>query len=142
MQHLHEVHTPEEMRQIAVEIVKNLSGYPIVLLKGELGAGKTTLAQEILRLLGVKEPVTSPTFSLVNEYESTRGTIYHFDLYRLKNVLELDGIGFMQYLDSGKPCLIEWPEIAENNLVDFSTIEVIIHKQDIIRKVELNYHPI
>ncbi len=142
MQHLHHVNTLEDMRHIAGEIVLLIDKHPIITLTGDLGVGKTTLTQMICEQLGVTELVTSPTYTLVNEYEGKHHKIYHFDLYRLNQVEELDGMGFTEYLDSGNICLIEWPQIAENYLNDFNILDIIIHKQDESRTVELNYHTI
>ena len=89
-------------------------GYNIILLQGDLGSGKTTLTKVLCEKLGVLESVSSPTFSLVNEYFSpVLGTIYHMDLYRLEKTDDLVQIGLEEYLDSGQPCLIEWPGIAD-----------------------------
>ena len=88
-------------------------GYFIVLLKGEMGSGKTTLVKALCQNLGVEEAVTSPTFSLVQEYRSpSKGILYHMDLYRLDSEKDLEQIGFAEYLDSGNICLIEWPLIG------------------------------
>jgi tRNA threonylcarbamoyladenosine biosynthesis protein TsaE len=85
--------------------------YPIWLLKGEMGAGKTTLIRTLADVAGWKGNVTSPTFSLVNEYVDTQGEpVYHFDFYRLKNETEAYDMGTEEYLDSGHRCLIEWFE--------------------------------
>lgn len=90
-------------------------GYNVLLLRGDLGAGKTTLVQHLCRDLGVTEPVSSPTFSLVNEYTSPEyGPIYHMDLYRLDKTIDLVQIGFEEYLESGNICLIEWPDLARD----------------------------
>ena len=89
-------------------------GPKIWLFRGEMGAGKTTLVKEIGQQLKIKSIVQSPTFSLVNPYETESGEIiYHFDLYRLENVHEAIDIGIEEYLDSGHLCFIEWPERAE-----------------------------
>ena len=90
-------------------------GPKIWLFRGEMGAGKTTLVKEIGQQLKIKSIVQSPTFSLVNPYETESGEIiYHFDLYRLENVHEAVDIGIEEYLDSGHLCFIEWPERAES----------------------------
>ena len=90
-------------------------GYKIFLLRGDLGAGKTTLTQRLCSELGITEPVSSPTFSLVNEYASPEhGPVYHMDLYRLEKSNDLVQIGFEEYLESGNICLIEWPDLARD----------------------------
>ena len=87
-----------------------------MLFSGEMGAGKTTLIKALCEHLGVKDEVSSPTFSLVNEYNSNVGTIYHFDLYRIQSEEELYDIGYEDYFFSGYLCLVEWPEMAETML--------------------------
>lgn len=83
----------------------------ILLFVGEMAAGKTTLIKELCRLAGVEEPVSSPTYALVNEYARNNGqTLYHFDFYRIQQVGEALDIGATEYFDSGNICLIEWPE--------------------------------
>lgn len=88
----------------------------ILLLKGNLGAGKTTFTQFLLKDLGSEDEVNSPTYSIVNEYSSSKGKIYHFDLYRLKNIEEVYDIGIEEYLDNAFLCIIEWPEVYEDEL--------------------------
>jgi len=102
---------------VVAEALINLfdKGYLVILLRGELGSGKTTLVKALCQALGVMEPVSSPTFSLVQEYLSpSRGVIYHLDLYRLSRPQDLEQIGFTEYLDSGKLCFIEWPELGRS----------------------------
>ncbi len=82
----------------------------IWLLEGEMGAGKTTFVKEIVKELGTTATVTSPTFSIVNEYELSNQYIYHFDFYRLKNEAEAYDIGVNEYFESGNLCLVEWPD--------------------------------
>ena len=80
-------------------------------LHGTLGSGKTTLTKAVLNALGSHETVASPTFSIVNEYQTDKGeTVYHFDFYRIKNEMEAYDIGTDEYFDSGHLCLVEWPE--------------------------------
>ena len=105
------------------EIVEDLlalieDGYSVVLLYGDLGAGKTTLVQLLCERLGAKDRVSSPTFSIIQEYVSPeKGTIVHMDLYRLEKKEELEQIGFAEYLDSGQLCFIEWPEVGSDYFV-------------------------
>ena len=108
-------YTLTDLPKIAQEIKELSSKIPSIwLFRGQMGAGKTTLIKEICKELGVKHTVQSPTFSLVNEYHTENDQIiYHFDLYRLKNVQEALSIGIEDYLDSGNICLVEWPEQAE-----------------------------
>lgn len=98
----------------------------ILLLKGNLGAGKTTFSQFLLRKLGSNDEVSSPTYSIVNEYDSPNGKIFHFDLYRMKNINEVYDIGIEEYLDNSFLCIIEWPEIYEEELADFPHHEMKI----------------
>lgn len=102
-----------KVAQTLVELIAE--GYRVFLLRGDLGAGKTTLVQHLCKELGVTESVSSPTFSLVNEYTSPGyGLVYHMDLYRLDKSIDLVQIGFEEYLDSGNICLIEWPDLARD----------------------------
>jgi tRNA threonylcarbamoyladenosine biosynthesis protein TsaE len=82
----------------------------IFLFYGDMGAGKTTFIKALCEQLGVTEPVTSPTFSIVNEYVGKDAQVYHFDFYRLKNQEEALDMGYEEYFYSGNYCLIEWPE--------------------------------
>jgi tRNA threonylcarbamoyladenosine biosynthesis protein TsaE len=85
----------------------------IWLLKGEMGSGKTTLVKEFARIIGTTDQVNSPSYAIVNEYQSISGNpFYHFDFFRAKDVQEILDIGFEEYLDSGNLCLIEWPELV------------------------------
>ncbi|MCX7727904.1 MAG: tRNA (adenosine(37)-N6)-threonylcarbamoyltransferase complex ATPase subunit type 1 TsaE [Bacteroidia bacterium] len=97
-------------------LLKNFPDKKILLLKGQLGAGKTTLVQAFGKILQVKEHITSPTFSIMHEYHNDTKKIYHFDLYRLESDKELKNIGFEQFLYEGDYCFIEWPEIIEDKI--------------------------
>jgi tRNA threonylcarbamoyladenosine biosynthesis protein TsaE len=116
---------------IASKQLLNLcKGQVVWLLHGEMGSGKTTLVKSIVSELGIDSLVTSPTFSIVNEYGKLEGNkVYHFDLYRLKNETEALDIGFEEYLTSGELCLIEWPEKVSNLLPD-DVFEVKIEFHD------------
>ena len=90
----------------------NRKNSSIFLFSGDLGSGKTTMIKQICKDLGVVDEISSPTFSLVNEYRTKDDLpVYHFDLYRLKDLDEAQNIGITEYLDSGNLCLIEWPEL-------------------------------
>jgi tRNA threonylcarbamoyladenosine biosynthesis protein TsaE len=88
----------------------------VFLINGPMGAGKTTLIKELCIQLGVKEHISSPTFSIVNEYQGTETLVYHFDFYRIENVTEAHDIGAEEYFFSGQYCFIEWPNIVSNLL--------------------------
>ena len=106
------VYDLNEIDKISKIILDNIKHINIVLLKGDLGSGKTTLIKSILKKLGVNDEIKSPTFSIVNEYDHPSGPIYHFDLYRIEKIDELDVIGFEEYIDNCNICFIEWPEVG------------------------------
>lgn len=111
----------QDIEQIAKKIV-TLSKHKVILFEGEMGAGKTTLIQAIARHLGVVQAMSSPTFSLVNEYEYDDKLLYHFDLFRIKDIDEAYGIGIEEYLDSGNFCFIEWPDKIMSILPDYHSV--------------------
>lgn len=96
--------------EIASELLKLGAKYKVWLLQGEMGSGKTTLAKTLVKQLGIADTVTSPTFSIVNQYGRGERQVYHFDFYRLKLDTEALDLGFEEYLTSGNLCLIEWAE--------------------------------
>lgn len=99
-----------DTEKIAAEFAKTLSPNSVICLYGEMGVGKTVFTNGLCRALGISEYVTSPTFTVVNEYDGADFPIYHFDMYRIENEDELIEIGFDEYLNSGGICIIEWPE--------------------------------
>jgi tRNA threonylcarbamoyladenosine biosynthesis protein TsaE len=99
-----------ELRTVAKELIRFAGNEKILLFYGEMGAGKTTFIKSLCEFLGIAETVTSPTFSIVNEYRGTNSKIYHFDFYRLKNQTEALDMGYEEYFYSGDYCFIEWPE--------------------------------
>ncbi len=115
----------DEMSSCAESILENCKESRIFIFNGNLGAGKTTLIKEFCLNLGYKGEVTSPTFSLINNYPGPNAEIYHMDLYRLKNVEEALDIGIEEYLISGDYCFIEWPDVILN-LFDGIYYEVLI----------------
>ncbi|MBJ2174552.1 tRNA (adenosine(37)-N6)-threonylcarbamoyltransferase complex ATPase subunit type 1 TsaE [Aureibaculum sp. A20] len=109
-------YTINQLPEVASQIIDSASS-KILLFYGEMGVGKTTLIKEIVKQLGVDDVVSSPTFSLVNEYESNEGErIYHFDFYRINDEEEALDMGVEEYFDSNNWCLIEWPENIKNLL--------------------------
>ncbi|MBC91942.1 MAG: tRNA (adenosine(37)-N6)-threonylcarbamoyltransferase complex ATPase subunit type 1 TsaE [Flavobacteriaceae bacterium] len=132
------IYSLTEINYISKKISKQLNNQ-IVLFKGPMGSGKTTLIKSICKYLNFNDNISSPTFSLVNTYEnSTNNIIYHFDLFRIKNLEEALDIGIEEYLDSGNKCFIEWPEII-NELLDFkcTTIEMSV-VDDNKRRIKIN----
>lgn len=110
-----ELNSLDATKEFGEKLGKLLKKGDIVCLNGDLGAGKTTLTKSIGLGLGVEEYITSPTFSLINEYKG-RLPVYHFDVYRLENVDELDDLGFDEYFFGGGVCIIEWAEKIEKML--------------------------
>lgn len=105
-----------DTEKIAAEFAKTLSPGAVVCLYGEMGVGKTVFTNGLCRALGVCEYATSPTFTVVNEYNGEDFPVYHFDMYRIEDESELLEIGFDEYLNSGGICIIEWPENIPNSL--------------------------
>jgi tRNA threonylcarbamoyladenosine biosynthesis protein TsaE len=99
-----------QLGRVASEIISFAGNTRILLFYGDMGAGKTTLIKAICERLGVTDVVTSPTFSIVNEYVGAEHKIYHFDFYRLKNQAEALDMGYEEYFYSDAWCFIEWPE--------------------------------
>lgn len=129
-----EVRTMEDWGILAEKILPMLR-HNILLLRGNLGAGKTTFTQSLVKALGSDDVVNSPTYSLVNEYESLKGKIFHFDLYRVEDVEELFDIGIEEYLESGFLSIIEWPEIYEEELEGLDFHEMSIENKVGLREV-------
>lgn len=99
---------------VANKFIESMEDRKIFAFYGEMGAGKTTFIKAICSALGVSETITSPTFSIVNEYEKSDGEpIYHFDFYRIKTIEEAYDFGYEDYFYSGHLCFIEWPELVE-----------------------------
>tara|TARA_B100001057_G_scaffold69875_1_gene63768 strand:- start:149 stop:574 length:426 start_codon:yes stop_codon:yes gene_type:complete len=130
-------YTLDTIHVVSDHIKDLINNYTIFLFEGDMGSGKTTLIKQIVKDIGISENVKSPTFSLVNEYIENDLIIFHFDLYRINKENELDSIGFYEYLDSGKLCFIEWPNIAIQNICnDYVLIKISI-TSDSEREIEI-----
>jgi tRNA threonylcarbamoyladenosine biosynthesis protein TsaE len=108
----------ENIATAADAIISQSGSAKVFLFHGEMGAGKTTLIKALCKALGVADNISSPTFSIVNEYLIAKGKIYHFDFYRLKNQAEAMDMGCEEYFYSGEYCFIEWPEKIPDLLPD------------------------
>jgi len=118
--------TVDELQQIAETILTQFPDERIFIFKGELGAGKTTLIKAFCRDLQVSDPTNSPSFAIVNEYDTKAGLkLFHFDFYRLKKLEEVYDIGYEEYFYSGDYCFIEWPELVMDILPE-SYVEIEI----------------
>jgi len=124
-----------QLKEVSVNVKEKIKTN-IVLISGEMGVGKTTLIKEVLLSMKVIENVSSPTFSIINEYVTGQNKIvYHMDLYRIKNISEIEGIGLFEYLESGNLCIIEWGDMIEK-LIDSKYDKFIISKQNEFRIIE------
>lgn len=111
------IRSEEELPEVAEALLAALGDRRVVVLRGEMGAGKTTLVRAVAEALGADDQVTSPTFALVNQYRSAAGDrIYHFDFYRIDKPEEAYDFGYEEYFYSGDLCLVEWPEKIEELL--------------------------
>lgn len=108
-----EVDSLAQLDMVAEEVLAALNGRSVVIFRGGMGAGKTTLISRIVAALGSQDAVTSPTFALVNQYEGEDSIIYHFDFYRIDSIDEVFDLGYEEYFYSGDLCLVEWPEKIE-----------------------------
>ncbi|MBQ5898488.1 MAG: tRNA (adenosine(37)-N6)-threonylcarbamoyltransferase complex ATPase subunit type 1 TsaE [Alistipes sp.] len=113
-----EIDSLSDLERVADEVIEALDGRTVVLLRGGMGAGKTTLVSRIAARLGAEDTVTSPTFALVNQYEGAKCRIYHFDFYRIDRIEEVFDLGYEEYFYSGDLCLVEWPEKIEPLIPD------------------------
>lgn len=125
----------EGLPKVVAALLEMGKHLPVWTFTGDLGAGKTTLIKALAEELGIRDAVSSPTFNYVNDYD---GKLYHFDCYRLKNVQEALNLGLEEYLDSGKPCWVEWPEVISPLLPQDRLDIVISHNQDATRNYLLS----
>ena len=126
----------KELPEIARKLVEQFPEERVFAFYGKMGAGKTTFIQSVCRVLGSDDTVTSPTFALINEYNTEKnGSVFHFDFYRIKNLEEAFDLGYEDYLYSGSYCLIEWPELIEPLLPDKVVRVKIEVEEDGIRTI-------
>ena len=124
---VYETHSPEETIKIAYEMALCAKAGDILTLEGDLGVGKTLFASGFAKGLEIDEPISSPTFTIVQEYEDGRLPLYHFDVYRIGDPEEMDEVGFDDYLNGGGICLIEWADLIEELIPD-EAIRIYIEK--------------
>ena len=108
-------YSEEETKKVARQIAKNIENNAVIVLNGELGAGKTKFTEGFLSYFDLQNEISSPTFTIVNEYRNSKATVYHFDVYRLEDIDEFYAIGGEEYFSKGI-CIIEWGEIIEEAL--------------------------
>ena len=132
-----EIDSLSELPRVAEAVIEALDGRSVVLLRGGMGAGKTTLVSRIVALLGAEDTVTSPTFALVNQYEGQQCRIYHFDFYRIDSIEEVFDLGYEEYFYSGDLCLVEWPEKIEPLIPDDAMVVRITAGDDEQRIFEI-----
>ncbi|PKP22237.1 MAG: tRNA (adenosine(37)-N6)-threonylcarbamoyltransferase complex ATPase subunit type 1 TsaE [Bacteroidetes bacterium HGW-Bacteroidetes-21] len=124
-------HHTSDLKAPAQAIIELLKNYPVCLLYGEMGAGKTTLTVEICKILGIESPVSSPTFTIINEYSGNKSRLIHVDLYRIIGQTELFNTGLEEYLYNDDPCIIEWPEVALSMIpLPYLKVEIKATTQD------------
>ena len=116
--------SPQETESIGVALGKILTAGAIVAYRGDLGAGKTAFTRGLARGLGYADAVTSPTYTIVNEYLGGRLPLFHFDMYRLRSSDDLWGIGWDDYLDRGGVCAVEWSENVADAMEDAITVTI------------------
>lgn len=137
MKHVLEIPTLSEIDAVARQFADLIPHDRVVAFYGQMGAGKTTFTAALCKVLGVADPVCSPTFTIVNEYLDRDGrSIYHFDFYRIRNLSEAMDIGTEDYFYSGNLCLVEWPENIEAMLPDDAIMVHISVAPDLSRQIE------
>ena len=118
----------QETKQIARELATKIGSNAVIVLSGDLGAGKTKFTEGFLSYFGLEKEISSPTFTIVNEYKNEKATVYHFDVYRLSDIDEFYAIGGEEYFTKGI-CIIEWGEMIEEALPK-ECIRIMIEKDE------------
>ncbi|MEM9545531.1 MAG: tRNA (adenosine(37)-N6)-threonylcarbamoyltransferase complex ATPase subunit type 1 TsaE [Bacteroidota bacterium] len=130
------IENEDHLVQVAEAFLAFARDVKVAFLYGDLGAGKTAFVKKVVSVLNSEEEVSSPTYSLVNEYAMPKGSLYHIDLYRLNDTHEAQDMGIEEYLYSGEYCFVEWPEIIEH-LIDEAVVIKIKVLPDNSRKFEI-----
>ena len=127
----------EETEKIGAELARKLFGGSIVAFTGDLGAGKTAFVRGMAHGLGIEDRVTSPTFTIVNEYDGGEKPLFHFDLYRLFDADELFDIGWEDYLARGGICAVEWSERAADAMENCIRVDIVRGESDDQRIIKI-----
>jgi len=133
-----EINNIEDLSQVSDLLIEWRDKSNIIALYGTMGAGKTTLIKNLCKKLGVQDEVNSPTFALVNEYQTdTLDSIFHFDFYRIKSLEEVFDIGYEDYFYGGSLCLLEWPELIDPLMPEhFIKVEITLGETDTSRRIK------
>mgnify|MGYP003547705441 FL=1 len=133
-----EINNIEDLSQVSDLLIKWRNYSNIIALYGTMGAGKTTLIKNLCNKLGVSDEVNSPTFALVNEYQTENlDSVFHFDFYRIKSLEEVFDIGYEDYFYGGSLCLLEWPELIDPLMPEhFIKVEITLGDTDTSRKIK------
>ena len=129
-----EVNSLADLPVVAQQLSAFANGQKVFIFEGDMGAGKTTFIKKFCKHLGVVDVVSSPTYSIVNEYERPNGSVFHFDFYRIKDIHEAYDLGYEEYFYSKAYCFIEWPEKLEE-LMPLEHESVTITKNGEVREV-------
>lgn len=131
--------TLDKIKEAAAKLLSASAGHKVLAFHGEMGAGKTTFIHALCEVMEVKDVISSPTFSIINQYKTVGGqTIYHMDLYRMKDESEAINAGVEDCLFSGNTCLVEWPERAPGIFPDDTLHIAITYVDDNTRKLRIN----
>ena len=138
MKSVYESYSLSDNQKIAKKILNLYENDRLFAFFGYLGAGKTTLIKAFCEILGVREAVSSPTFTLIHEYLADHESVYHFDFYRLKREEEAQELGIEEYFDSGSYCFVEWPEKIGEFLPN-EHVQILLSQDDTKRIIEVQY---
>lgn len=119
-----------ETKKFATDVAQTLKKGDVIALVGDLGTGKTTLSKYISEALGITETITSPTFTIVQEYHSGRLPLYHFDVYRVDDIEEMYRIGYEEYFYGEGVCIVEWADIVEEIIPEDAKVIFIEYGED------------